>query len=148
MEYLINIFNDMLCPFQKQYGYNAVKYVLHDITKRKYEEKVKYKEYYWHLFNKFPHLTKAISSCENIYINFKNKDESFWKTIFKMPFICSRQTTIQTFQYKITHRILVCNEWLNNIKIKIYNTCSFCNDKDTISHFPIDCNSNKCFGKS
>ncbi len=69
-------------------------------------------------------------------------------TIFKMPFICSRQTTIQIFQYKITHRILACNEWLNNIKIKICNTCSFCNDKDTISHFLIDCNSNKCFGKS
>ncbi len=69
-------------------------------------------------------------------------------TIFKMPFICSRQTTIQIFQYKITHRILACNEWLNNIKIKICNTCSFCNDKDTISHFLLDCNSNKCFGKS
>ncbi len=65
-----------------------------------------------------------------------------------MSFICSRQTTIQTFQYKITHRILACNDCLNNIKIKISNTCSFCNDKDTISHFPIDCNSNKWFGKS
>ncbi len=64
-----------------------------------------------------------------------------------MSFICSRHTTIQTFQYKITHRILACNEWLNNIKIKTCNTCSFCNDKDTISHFLIDCNS-KFFGKS
>ncbi len=65
-----------------------------------------------------------------------------------MPFICSRQTTIQTFKYKITHKILVCNEWLNNIKIKICNTCSFYNDKDTISHFLIDCNSNIFFLKS
>ncbi len=65
-----------------------------------------------------------------------------------MPFICSRQTTIQTFQYKITHRILACNEWLNKIKIKICNTCSFSNDKDTISHFLIDCNCNTFFWKS
>ncbi len=65
-----------------------------------------------------------------------------------MHFICSRQTTIQTFQYKIIHRILACNEWLNNINIKICNTCSFCNDKDTISHFHIDCNSNHFFWKS
>ncbi len=108
-------------------------------------EKVKCKEYYRHLIKNFSHLPKAISLWENIYINFKNKDDNFWKTIFKMPFICSRHTTIQTFQYKITHRILACNEWLNNIKIKICNTCSFCNDKDTISHFLIDCNSNKFF---
>ncbi len=81
-------------------------------------EKVKCKEYYWHLIKKFSHLPKAISSWENIYINFKYKDDNFWNTIFKMPFICSRQTTIQTFQYKITHRILACNEWLNNIKLK------------------------------
>ncbi len=80
-------------------------------------EKIKRKEYYCHLIKKFSHLPKAISSWENIYINFKNKVESFWKTIFKMPFICSRQTTIQTFQCKITHRKLACNEWLNNIKI-------------------------------
>ncbi len=57
-------------------------------------EKVKCKEYYWNLIKKKSHLTKAISSWENIYINFKNKDDSFWKTILKVPFICSRQTTI------------------------------------------------------
>ncbi len=55
-------------------------------------EKVKRKEDYSHLINKFSHLPKAI------YINFKNKDDSFWKTIFKIPFICSRQTTIKTLQ--------------------------------------------------
>ncbi len=48
--------------------------------------------------------------------------------------------------FKITHRILACNEWINNIKIKICNTCLFFNDKDTISHFLIDCNSNKFLG--
>ncbi len=72
-------------------------------------ENVKCKEYYCHLIKKFSHLPKAISLWENIYINLKKKDDSFRKTIFKMPFICSRQTTIQTFQYKITHRILVGN---------------------------------------
>ncbi len=41
--------------------------------------------------------TKAISSWGNTYINFKNKDKSFLKIIFKMPFICSRHTIIQTF---------------------------------------------------
>ncbi len=33
-----------------------------------------------------------------------------------MPFVCSRHTAIQTFKYKIIHRNLTCNEWLNNIE--------------------------------
>ncbi len=106
-------------------------------------EKVKCKEYFCHLIIKFSHLPKAISAWENIYINFKNKDYSFWKTIFRRTFICARQTTIQTFQYKIIHRKLACNEWLKNIKFKICNTCSFCNNIDTISQLLIDCHRNK-----
>ncbi len=53
-------------------------------------EKVKCKEYYRHLINKLSHLLKAISLWENVYINFKNKDDSFWKTIFKISVIYSR----------------------------------------------------------
>ncbi len=44
----------------------------------------------------------------------KNKDERFWKIIFKKPFICSRHTIIQTFQYRIIHQIIACNEWLKH----------------------------------
>ncbi len=72
-------------------------------------QKVKCKEYYWHLINQFSHLPKAISAWENIYSNFKNKDNRFWKRVFKMTFICAKQTTIQTFQYMIIHRTPACN---------------------------------------
>ncbi len=40
------------------------------------------------------------------------------------------------------------NEWLKNIKIKSESTCSYCNEIDTITHFLIDCISNKYFWKS
>ncbi len=70
---------------------------------------------------------------------------SAYMVTIKINIFLVRQTTIQTFQYKTIHRILACNEWLKNIKIKICNTCSFCNDIDTISHVLIDCNSNKFF---
>ncbi len=69
------------------------------INKTKIEiQKIKCKVFYWHLINNNFHKPKAISSCGNTYINFKNKDESFWKIISKMPFICSRHTIIETFQ--------------------------------------------------
>ncbi len=50
-------------------------------------------------------------------------------------------------QNKIIHRTLPCNGWLNNIKIKNNNICSYCNNNDTITHFLIDCTSNKIFWK-
>ncbi len=55
----------------------------------------KCKDYYWHFINNIMHTPKAITEWENIYTNFKSKDSSFWKTIFKMHFICSRHTSIQ-----------------------------------------------------
>ncbi len=68
--------------------------------------------------------------------------------MFKMPFICSRHTSIQVFQYKNIHRTLPCNEWLKNIKIKSDRKCTYCNNTDSITHFLIDCKSNNFFWKS
>ncbi len=59
----------------------------------------------------------------------------------------ARDTSIQSFQYKILHRTLPCNQWLNNIKINSEKTCSYCNEIDTITHFLIECKSNKYFWK-
>ncbi len=111
-------------------------------------DKVKCKIYYWYLINNNMHTLKAIIKWENIYTNFKIKDHNFWKAIFKMPFLCSRHTTIQTLQHKIIHRTLPCNEWLNNIKIKSNNICTHCNSIDSISHLLIDCKANNQFWKS
>ncbi len=68
-------------------------------------------------------------------------------TIFKIPFLCTRETSIQTFQYKVIHRTLPSNEWLKNIRIKTNDIWSYCNNINTISHFRINCNSNKLFWK-
>ncbi len=111
--------------------------------------KAKYicKDIYWHLINKIQHTPKAITYWENIYSNFKNKGNIFWNIIFKMPFIITRDTSIQSFQYKILHRTLPCNEWLNKIKINSEKTCSYCNEIDMITHFLIEWKSNKYFWK-
>ncbi len=82
-------------------------------------------------------MSKAITAWENIYTNFKSKDNSFWKTIFKIPFICSRHTSIQGFQYRIIHRTLPCNEWLKNIKIKPDSKCTYCNNTDSTPYFSL-----------
>ncbi len=135
----------------KQYTYTApisnikIAFILTNVKKEL--EKIKCKDIYRHLINNIQHTPKAITSWENVYSNFKNKGNIFWDTIFKMPFIITRDTSIQSFQYKILHRTLPCNEWLNNIKINSEKTCSYCNEIDMITHFLIECKSNKYFCK-
>ena len=65
-----------------------------------------------------------------------------------MPFKTSRETKIQTIQYHINLRIIPCNEWLHNIKIRDNKICNFCNKIDDISHFFIYCPINKSFWKT
>ncbi len=93
------------------------------------------------------HTFEAITKWENIYTNFKLKDHNFWKAIFKMTFLCSRRTAIQTLQYKIIYRTLPCNEWLSNIKIKSNNICTYCSSINSIFNFLKDCKANNQFWK-
>ncbi len=68
-----------------------------------------------------PHANKEniknLRRCET-YPDFNNTDLKTWPRIFKLPFQVIRETKIQAFQYKILHRIISCNKWLFNIKIK------------------------------
>ncbi len=62
-----------------------------------------------------------------------------WPRIFKLPFQVIRETKIETLQYKILHRIISCNKWLFNIKIKTSDVCDYCKDIDVIPHFFFHC---------
>ncbi len=68
--------------------------------------------------NNVHHIPKGTITWEHFYNTLKKKQKKFWNIIFKMTFISTRDTTIQSFQYKILHRTLPCKDWLKNIKIK------------------------------
>ncbi len=55
---------------------------------------------------------------------------------------------IQSFQYRIIHRIIPCNSWLKNITIKNSESFDFCNEIDDIPHFLLLCPNVKAFWKS
>ena len=65
-----------------------------------------------------------------------------------MPFKVCKETQLQTFQYKIVHRIVGCNHWLYNIKVKGSPDCELCNEDDTIIHYFIGCNGLEQFWES
>ncbi len=59
--------------------------------------------------------------------------------MFKFPFKTVRDTKIQTFQYDIVHRVIPCNNWLCNIKVKDIKAGDYCGKIDDIAHFFKNC---------
>ena len=57
----------------------------------------------------------CIEKMKKIYPDIKNEE---WNEILKHPFLITRETKLQTFQYKIIHRIINCNKKLYDMKIK------------------------------
>ena len=88
-----------------------------------------------------PHVYKrkryatCIQKWQNIYptIDFQ------WEDVFTHPYKCGRKTRIQSFQYKILHRIINCNKKLFDMKILTSPKCSYCPEIDDISHFFCTC---------
>lgn len=82
----------------------------------------------------------ALSKWDNFITDFND-----WNNIFKLPYSCCRETYLQAFQYRIIHRFLPCNKWLNDVCLKDSNQCNICSSIDTIEHFLYGCKSTKQF---
>jgi hypothetical protein len=99
------------------------------------------KKIYWLFLNKyFPNKSPTcIGRWESLY----EIDPNIWPSLFLAPFTSCRETYLQSFQFRIIHRILPCNEWLFIRKVVTSNICSyeFCKEKniDTIRHYLITC---------
>ena len=68
-------------------------------------------------------------------------DDSDWPNIFKQPFMTTRETKLQTLQYKFIHRIIPCKKWLCDQKVISSPYCTQCSDNcvDSIIHHFIEC---------
>ena len=63
-----------------------------------------------------------------------------WPLIFKLPYIATRDTYLQSLQFKFIHRIISCKKWLFTQKVIDSPYCNSCPDEvdDLIHHF-VDC---------
>ena len=96
------------------------------------------KDFYWFLINQQNHIPKSIQKWHKQNLN--NIIDNKWSDIFKLNFTLTRDTRLQSFQYRINHRIIACNVWLEQLKIKESNLCTYCQiEKDTIQHFFLHC---------
>lgn len=63
----------------------------------------------------------------------------YWEPIYRSPYCSLRETKLQSFQFKLLHRILPCKKYLMNIRIANSDLCDFCEVTDTLSHFFFYC---------
>ena len=102
----------------------------------------KCKDFYWMILGaKYsdPTCKKAWAKQFPILEDLEKKK---WANIFKIPFQSTRETCIQSFQYKLINRTIACNRWLFNLTVQITDRCNYCEKSDTILHFFVWCN--KC----
>jgi hypothetical protein len=107
------------------------------------------KEIYWHIINLEDFQPTYIKKWNETYSHLNNALNEEWNNIFNLPFKTCRETKLQSFQYRLIHRIIPCNKWLFNLKILDSNMCSFCNKEiDTIQHFFLLCENINLFWKT
>lgn len=68
-----------------------------------------------------------------------------WCNIFCVPYKTTRETELQSFAFKLAYRLVPCNKYLQKIRIKSTDICSFCTEIDTISHVLYKCRLTRAF---
>ena len=58
-----------------------------------------------------------------------------WQKLYGMAFLASRETKIQSLQFKIIHRRIPCRDYLFKRKIVDTPECQFCGANDNLVHF-------------
>ena len=82
--------------------------------------------------------------CPIAQIKWQNEillPENFkWHKAYSLPYKLTNDTQLRWFQYRLSHRILATNTFLNKIGIKDHNKCSFCKTHpETLRHLFWDC---------
>jgi hypothetical protein len=115
------------------------------------------------LFNKLHRYYKLKSKDIYNIILGKNHDcitpansQDYWRNkytldleqmqlLYKLPYLATKRTNLQSLQYKILHKIINCNHWLHRITIKDTPRCRFCQENETVEHFFYGCRVTKNF---
>lgn len=85
-----------------------------------------------------PRITSQERWNEIFPVNPENSAE-VWADIYKAPYQAARDTKLQALHFRVVHRFLPCNKFLQNIRIRRDDNCDFCQQSDTIEHFLFLC---------
>ena len=78
---------------------------------------------------------KWLADCNIICSNSIN-----WKAAYKFPFRCTKISKLLVFHFKLLHRRLATNDFLNKIGFRQDDLCPFCgDDKESLTHLFWSC---------
>lgn len=86
------------------------------------------------------HTPTALNTWQRGVEEVEISDKQMWAQACSGVYKITRETKLQSFHYKILHRIIPCNAYLTQIRIKDTIWCPFCDETDTITHFLFTCN--------
>ena len=69
-----------------------------------------------------------------------------WEMTYKLPFYSTKATKLIIFQFKLLHRRLATNDFLNKIGIRENDICTFCrSEKESVFHLFWSCSETSSF---
>lgn len=89
------------------------------------------KDFYWEFVSMISELPKS----EHKWSEYTNTENICWQDIYAIPYSITRETYLQSFQYKIQHRFYPCNYTLSIWYKEHSNECTQCGNVDYLEHF-------------
>ena len=102
------------------------------------------KDYYWHFVDKICEPPKG----ERKWLKYANVNVEDWSEYHQLPYNVTRDTAIQSMQYKVLHRFFPCNYILSVWYKDLSDKCSYCEETDHIEHYFYKCTSLELFWHS
>ncbi len=91
------------------------------------------------LTDKKQRATSYIEEWSENYPCFHTAQKNLSSNIFRQPFSITRETKLQTFQYKLIHLLITCQFFLLDMKLVANAICLHCQETDNITHFFLFC---------
>lgn len=73
------------------------------------------------------------------FLNLGRKPTLIGRPLTFCPTAFLEKKKLQSFHFRIAHRIITCNKYLCNIRMREDAACASCNNWDTIVHFFVEC---------
>ncbi len=73
------------------------------------------------------------------YLGVHTAQQNLWYNIFRLPFSITRETKLQTFQYKLIHLLITCQHVLFDMKLVDNAICLYCKETDQFIYFFLFC---------
>ena len=86
---------------------------------------------YQELVNRFSKAPVSFNTWINLYLFLETHD---WQNTYILPYQTMNEPYFQSFQFKVLHRVINCNDNLFRWKVLDNPTCFYCTSVHTIEH--------------